>query len=469
MSIFLYEKSFVSLSTSWVFKSLVVAVALSTGVVTNAASSNQNLAENTQLQRVQNVLTFEQVLDQVKQFQTQTGIWQTQQDIAASNIKQSQLWENPTVSVQQTGFKSGKDQELELGISQKLDIFGVRSAAKKLASVQQNQIELNQVLYEAQLKLAVKYLWSQVSILELEHEVAKAQLRTSKNLLDATRLRFQAGSIAQVDLDRTLMTHVENQRLYQEVELSLSSAKRKLANLWGETEDNFTLRPDIKSTWPLKNESDIDQYLKQNLLEQSLRLQAIQQNSEINYLKAKNRPTPTVNMGVVRSKTAETSSTENQIRVGIAVPLNIFNRQQYALKVAQSKLDLIDQQQSFYKKQSENSIRTLQYELAGLKQQYNLMNEQQIPLSETVQEKMLLGFKVGKFAITDVQQSTLQLQEQRLKKVQLLKSAWQKAIEAESLALGIDPNMVMAGDALNQINQNLWQDTYKLPTVGGAE
>lgn len=44
------------------------------------------------------------------------------------------------------------------------------------------------------------------------------------------------------------------------------------------------------------------------------------------------------------------------------------------------------------------------------------MNEQQIPLSETVQEKMLLGFKVGKFAITDVQQSTLQLQEQRLKK-----------------------------------------------------
>ena len=176
MSIFI-QKSFVSLSTSWVLKSLVVAVALSTGVVTNAASSNQNLAENTQLQRVQNVLTFEQVLDQVKQFQTQTGIWQTQQDIAESNIKQSQLWENPTVSVQQTGFKSGKDQELELGISQKLDIL-VYVPQQKLASVQQNQVELNQVLYEAQLKLAVKYLWSQVSILELEHEVAKAQLRT---------------------------------------------------------------------------------------------------------------------------------------------------------------------------------------------------------------------------------------------------------------------------------------------------
>ncbi len=137
MSIFIYEKRFVSMSSSWILKSLVVAVALSTSVVTTAANSNQNLAENTQPQRVQNVLTFEQVLEQVKQFQTQTGIWQAQQDIAESNIRQSQLWENPTVSVQQTGFKSGKDQELELGISQKLDVFGVRSAAKKLASVQQ--------------------------------------------------------------------------------------------------------------------------------------------------------------------------------------------------------------------------------------------------------------------------------------------------------------------------------------------
>lgn len=66
MSIFLYEKRFVSLRTSWVLKSLVVAVALSTSVVTTAANSNQNLAENTQSQQVQNVLTFEQVLDQVK-------------------------------------------------------------------------------------------------------------------------------------------------------------------------------------------------------------------------------------------------------------------------------------------------------------------------------------------------------------------------------------------------------------------
>ena len=63
----------------------------------------------------------------------------------------------------------------------------------------------------------------------------------------------------------------------------------------------------------------------------------------------------------------------------------------------------------------------------------------------------------------------MQLQDQRLNKVQLLKSAWQKQIDAESLALGIEPSMVSSSDALNQINQTLWKDTNNLPAVVGAE
>ena len=172
---------------------------------------------------------------------------------------------------------------------------------------------------------------------------------------------------------------------------------------------------------------------------------------------------------MVTNKSAETNNSEQQFRVGLDIPLNIFDRQQYALKIAQTQQDFLVQQQRFYTQQNLNSIETLQSELVGLKQQYDLMNDQQIPLSEDVQNKMLLGFKVGKYAITDVQQATAQLQEQRLKKVQLLKSAWQKAIETESLALGVAPEQVMSSDALNQINQTLWQNTRNFNAISGAE
>jgi cobalt-zinc-cadmium efflux system outer membrane protein len=44
-----------------------------------------------------------------------------------------------------------------------------------------------------------------------------------------------------------------------------------------------------------------------------------------------------------------------------------------------------------------------------------------------------------------------------------------KAIETESLALGVAPEQVMSSDALNQINQTLWQNTRNFNAISGAE
>ncbi|MEB6667330.1 TolC family protein [Acinetobacter vivianii] len=451
-----------SSSFKWSALAFVLTAVLFSQSATAASLLDVNHASTPATQRNVN---FEQVLQDVKQHQAGIGVWQTQQSIAEANVKQARLWTNPSISIQQTDFRSGKDKELEFGLSQKLDVFGERRAAVKLADVQASQVGLNQELYDAQLELAVKYLWSQVVVLELEHDVVRAQLKTSQATLDATRLRLQAGSIAQVDLDRILMAHIENQRLFQQTELALATAKRQLANLWGSTDNRFSAQ--ASNVWP--QQKDLQAYVQNNLFERAIQLDIVRQKANIDYLKVSNRPNPTVNLGMVQSKSAETNSTDNKFRVGIDIPLNIFNRQQYSLRIANAKQDLLVKQQQFYKQQNLNAIQTLSAELAGLKQQFDLVNQRQIPLSETVQKKMLLGFKVGKYAITDVQQATMQLQEQRLNKVQLLKSAWQKQIEAESLALGIEPGVVSSSDALNQINQNLWKETSNLPAVVGAE
>ncbi|MBJ8483007.1 TolC family protein [Acinetobacter vivianii] len=448
------------------FKWSALAFALTAVLFSQSATAASLLDVNhASTPATQRNVNFEQILQDVKQHQAGIGVWQTQQSIAEANVKQARLWTNPSISIQQTDFRSGKDKELEFGLSQKLDVFGERRAAVKLADVQASQVGLNQELYDAQLELAVKYLWSQVVVLELEHDVVRAQLKTSQATLDATRLRLQAGSIAQVDLDRTLMAHIENQRLFQQTELALATAKRQLANLWGSTDNRFSAQ--ASNVWP--QQKDLQAYVQNNLFERAIQLDIVRQKANIDYLKVSNRPNPTVNLGMVQSKSAETNSTDNKFRVGIDIPLNIFNRQQYSLRIANAKQNLLVKQQQFYKQQNLNAIQTLSAELAGLKQQFDLVDQRQIPLSETVQEKMLLGFKVGKYAITDVQQATMQLQEQRLNKVQLLKSAWQKQIEAESLALGIEPGVVSSSDALNQINQNLWKETSNLPAVVGAE
>jgi len=60
----------------------------------------------------QSSMSFAQVLEKVRQYQSKLGVWKVQQNIADAHIQQSHLWENPTFSIQQTGFKS--DQEFNV-------------------------------------------------------------------------------------------------------------------------------------------------------------------------------------------------------------------------------------------------------------------------------------------------------------------------------------------------------------------
>ena len=413
-------------------------------------------------------LTLQQAIAKSEQYQQTQNVWQTQQQIATANIKQAKLWTNPELSVSQTGFGSNQDQELSIGVSQRLDIFGERKSAQRLAQLSKDQSDLNQRIYQAQLELAVKYQWSQLAIFELERNVVQEQLKVSEENLNAIQKRYQAGSVAQVDVDRARLSHAENARLYRQADLQVQVAKQQLSNLWGDADKSIRIGLNPQSLWPSSTHQQVQEYLADNLFEKSRQLQVLQAKATVAQLKASARPNPTVNLGVNRTRSPETS-TDNALVVGVSIPLNIFNRQQYGVQIAQAKQDLLSRQQEFYLRQNALQVGTLLTELQGLEVQFKAVDESQIPLAAQVQRKTLQGFTVGKFAVNDVQLATLQLQEVRLRKVQLLKDGWQRAIEAESLSLGIEPSQIMAKDALAQINQSLWQDTQALPIVGGGK
>lgn len=440
--------------------SLSVAMLLA-GQVTMAQSEIQ---QERYIQKA--AFTFDQALEQVQKYQSQQGVWQTQQQMAEANLKQSRLWANPSLSIEQTGFQSDQEKELAIGISQPLDIFGQRKAAQNLAKVEISKIDLAEQRYQAELGLIVKYFWSQVALLELEKSLIAEQLEVSQENLLASEERYQAGSIAQVDVDRVRMSHLENQRLYQQVDLKLQVAKQQLVNLWGGGSSQFQLFQSPNQLWALAANLEPSQDAQNNLLERSFQLDALAQQANIQQLKAKARPQPTVTLGVNNTRSPE-QSTDNQIRLGVEIPLNLFNRQQYGIKIAQAKQELSQRQQSFYRQQNQVDIETLMSELKGLRIQFKQLNDQQVPLAIQVQQKTLQGFRLGKFAVTDVQQATMQLQDVRLRKVELLKQAWQNSIEIQSLRLGLEPEQIMAKDALMQLNQRAWQQSQTFPTQAG--
>ncbi|VDA14172.1 hypothetical protein BANRA_01695 [Acinetobacter baumannii] len=160
-----------------------------------------------------------------------------------------------------------------------------------------SKVDLAEQRYKAELELIVKYFWSQVALLELEKSLIGEQLAVSQENLSASEKRYQAGSIAQVDVDRVRMSHLENQRLYQQVDLKLQVAKQQLANLWGGDSNQFQLSQSSNQLWVLAADVESGQDRQNNLLERSFQLDALAQQATIQQLKAKARPQPTVTLG----------------------------------------------------------------------------------------------------------------------------------------------------------------------------
>ncbi|UOB52634.1 TolC family protein [Acinetobacter junii] len=442
---------------------LTLAMVISNQSVQAESLLDANQSPNRAMQRN---ASFDQILEQIRSYQANQSSWQTQQQMASAQLKQSALWANPSISVEQTGLQSNKDQELAIGVSQPLDLFGQRRAAQKVAQLSATQVDLEQQRYNAELDLIVQYAWSQVALFQLEKSLIAEQLQVSQQNLDATLKRYQAGSIAQVDVERVRMAHLENQRIFQQADLQLQVAQKQLASFWGSDANQFMIAPTVNELWARATAVKTDEQNIENLFERSLQLETQRQQANIEQLKAKSRPQPIMTLGVNRTRSAD-QNTENQIRLGVEIPLNIFNPQKYGIQIAEAKQTLIQQQQRFYRQQNQMDIDVRLAELRGLHMQFKQLNDQQVPLATQVQQKTLEGFRLGKFAVTDVQQATTQLQDVRLRKVQLLKQAWQLSVEVQSARMGLPVEQITTKDALMQLNQRVWQQSNSFPNQLG--
>ncbi len=405
------------------------------------------------------VSSFQTALIKVQQYHSQPDLQAQRQNLAKLNVKNSVLWQNPSLSIEQSGFKSDQERELSIGIRQPLDVFGQRKINEKIATLAQQQLGLQEQLWQAQSALIVKYAWSKFLLVEMESSIFSQQAKVSQANVESARKRYQAGSIALVDYERAQIEHLEIQRLHQQAVLNTQSAQRQLSHLWGESNPNLAVETPTL-LWPNDSEKMVQQYIQQGWLEKLYALNVQQSKQHIERLKIQNRPQPTVNLGMTRTKNPDENN-DTALAVGVEIPLNIFNRQQYTIPMAERQQHMLSQQQQIELKQQILDIANRLNELKGLNRQFNSA-ESQIVLSEKVQARTLMGFQAGKLTITDVQQATAQLQNLRLAKLQILTQAWQSALSAEALSLGTHYEAISQSDAYTQLNKTAFSTTQNL-------
>jgi len=396
------------------------------------------------------VLIFGQTLQKIRDYQ-QPDIWNNQESIAELAIKNSRVWYNPTLAIQHTGFNRRQENSSEILLTQPIDLFGEKRKAGHLSELQLQQVVLNKEAYQVQQFLAVKYFWMQILFLEQEVSILKKQFEVSQANLQAASSRLEAGSISKVDLERIAVANLDLESSYTQKNVELSILKNKFSKLWGGKESTFHLKDVSDESW--------QQYAQNtslmNVYESTMQLQKQQFEAQLDYLKAQAKPKPTVTLGIVKTQAESNQALDQQLRIGLEVPLNIFNRGQYSRQVEEIKLKLIAQERMRYQREQPNDIRTLDAEIKLLGHQLNILTQQQIPLSESIQSKIFIGFKAGKYAVTDIQLATSELQQRQLQAVEIRRNIFQKNMQLDCLRLGIDSEAILNVDAIQQLNKSL--------------
>lgn len=405
------------------------------------------------------ISNFQDALVKVQLYQSQSESQIQRQQLATLNIQNSRLWQNPVFSIEQNGFDSNQEQELSIGISQPLDVFGQRKINQKIALISEQQLHLQEQLWQAQSELVVKYTWAQYLLSETETTIFAKQLKLSQSNLNSAKKRYQAGSIALVDYERTQIEHLDSQRQYQQALLELQASQRQLSNLWGDSQPSLSVLSN-KVVWPSEIERSVEKNIQQGWLEKLYALNKQQSQQKVENLRIKNLPQPTLNLGMTQTKSPQ-SLDEKTLALGVEIPLNIFNRQQYTIPMAERQQQLLNQVQQRELKQQILEIANRLNELKGLRQQFDAINTQ-IQLSEKVHSRTLQGFQAGKFSVTDMHQTSLQLQNLRLVQLQILKQAWQIGLSVEALSLGTSYEEISQSNAYSQLNKKAFVETQNL-------
>jgi cobalt-zinc-cadmium efflux system outer membrane protein len=247
--------------------------------------------------------------------------------------------------------------------------------------------------------------------------------------------------------------------------LNTQAAGRQLSNLWGgETSSHLQLNK-TAIPWPEQSLQTVQRYIAEGWLEKFYALNIQQSDHQIENLRIQARPNPTLNVGMRSSKTPNKSN-DTTLAIGVAIPLNIFNRQQYAIPMVQQQQILLNQQQQRELKQQILDIANSMHQLKGLRSQFDATTAQ-VTLATKVQSRTLQGFQAGKLSITDVQQATTQLQNLRLGQLQILRQAWQTALAAEALSIGTSYEEISRSDAYTQLNKKAVEASQNLIN-GGA-
>lgn len=400
-------------------------VAVLVGIVSVAA-----LASEAAAQAQTAPLTREEVLARVLADDPNIAAADAAERAAEAGVNQAGRWANPTLEIQRENFEGsgaygGTDRaETTYSLRQPLELGGDRSARRRIAESERDVARIGAGLQRLDVVEEVEHAFIDAQAAEAVRVVADERLATARDLADAVDRRvraardpFMAGSRAQARLAEAEIEAESARR-------SAISTRNRLASYWGGPGD-FTVE---LASFDTLREIDLDDRRAPDL--QLAEARAGRADAQLSLERA--RRVPNVDLQAGMREFNETD--ETALVVGIAVPLQLWDRNSDNVARARAERDRAQHQREAFSRTIARQRAALVSQIETARLEVEGLDARVIPSSEEALRFARDGYARGAFSYIDVLEAQRALSEARLRRIASLRSYHRALASLERLA-----------------------------------
>lgn len=408
------------------FRRLGAALLLSTFLSSHLAVSAERTEPPTE---PSGALTLATALDLAMQANPEIAVALREREAMDGVKMQSATRPNPSLStsMQDTRSESREvylqvNQEIELGNKRETRIAAAEALYKKATA------ELNHK--KADIHANVVAAFYEVLAAQARLTLSQSSLEVAQQALDASTKRVKAGKSAPVEETKSkIAASSATIETYQANSL-LSSARKRLAALWGNPAPVFaSALGEVHKIPAIPSVETLSATLENAPAVQLAKAEIDARDGVVNIERSKTTPNITISAGVVNNQELG----RNQALLGLTVPIPFFDRNQGNIQEAISRQYQAQDALLVLKNQLAANLATQYARLNAAKQAAESLQDEILPHAKSAYEVANKGFIAGKFSFLDVLDAQRTLFQMQAQYIQALLDAHQCVAEIERI------------------------------------
>jgi cobalt-zinc-cadmium efflux system outer membrane protein len=252
----------------------------------------------------------------------------------------------------------------------------------------------------------------------------------AQETLDSARLRVQSARAPEVELNRARIAFARAQIEQEHAEHELAASRRKLAAMWGDTDDRFgRIETDLFLLPPLPTFQQLAEAIPGSIDLARFASEARLRDAELRIAEGRTRSDITVSAGVRHLQTAD----DQALVIGATLPLGARSRAASAIAEARAQRELTDAERETHRVRVLAQLFEVYQELSHAVTEANTLRESVAPEMEAALKSTQYAFERGRYSYLEWTEAQRELIAVRRSLIEAAANAHLFQVEIERL------------------------------------